>query len=229
MRKIILMAIAAIIAAGSFSSCSKDDDDSSKYNGHEYVDLGLPSGLKWATCNIGATTPEEYGDYYAWGENETKVDYSWETYKWCNGSDSTMTKYCNNSKYGIEDNDTILDLEDDVAHVKWGGSWRMPTITELSELSDTCNCSWTWTTQNGVYGYKVQSLKSGYTDKYIFLPAPGYRSSSLKLTGSFGFYWSSSLYEDYSYDAGCLFFASSYYGTSGNYRYFGLSVRAVCP
>ena len=100
------------------------------YNGHEYVDLGLPSGLKWATCNVGASSPEVYGGYYAWGETEEKSSYSWSTYKWCNGSYDTMTKYCTSSSYGTVDNKTTLDPQDDVAHVKWGGRWRMPTLEE---------------------------------------------------------------------------------------------------
>ena len=92
---------------------------------YEAVDLGL--SVKWASCNVGATTPEDCGDYYAWGEIEEKENYDWSTYKWCNGSYDTQTKYCTNSSYGTVDNKTTLDLEDDVAHVKWGGSWRMPT------------------------------------------------------------------------------------------------------
>ena len=117
------------------------------YNGHEYVDLGLPSGLKWATCNVGASSPEDYGDYYAWGETETKSTYNWSTYKWCNGSSSTLTKYCTDSSRGTVDDKTTLDLEDDVAHVKWGGDWRMPTRQNYSEL--IYNCIWEWTTQGG--------------------------------------------------------------------------------
>ena len=106
-------------------------------NGHEWVDLGLPSGTKWATTNVGATTPEEYGDYFAWGETEPKSDYSWSTYKWCNGSSTTMTKYCESSSYGTVDNKTILELSDDAANVKWGGKWRMPTVEEIEELLNT--------------------------------------------------------------------------------------------
>ena len=134
---------------------------------YEAVDLGLPSGIKWATCNVGATKPEEFGGYYAWGETEEKDDYSWGTYKWCNGSSTTMTKYCIDSSYGTVDNKTVLDLEDDVAHVKWGGSWRMPTRAEQEELRN--NCTWTWTTQNAVNGYKVTSKTNGNS---IFLVLP---------------------------------------------------------
>ncbi|MDD6782411.1 MAG: hypothetical protein PUD89_05750, partial [Bacteroidales bacterium] len=103
-------------------------------NGHEYVDLGLPSGLKWATCNVGATAPEAYGDYYAWGETTTKSTYEWSTYKWCDGSYDTQTKYCTSSSYGTVDNKTVLDLADDAARANWGGAWRMPTDEEWTEL-----------------------------------------------------------------------------------------------
>ena len=196
------------------------------YNGHEYVDLGL--SVKWATCNVGATKPEEYGDYFAWGETQPKDYYDWSTYKWCNGSYNPPTKYNTSySSYGTVDNKTQLELSDDAARANWGGSWRMPTDAELSELRD--NCTWTWTTQNGVYGYKVTSKKSGYTNKSIFLPAAGYRSdSSLSKAGSTGYYWSSSLYTDYPYDAwGVIFYSGRVFRDYSN-RVYGFSVRPVC-
>ena len=108
---------------------------------HEWVDLGLPSGTLWATCNVGADNPEDYGDYFAWGETEPKVIYNWSTYKWCNGSVNTMTKYCTDSGYGTVDNKTELDPADDAATVNWGTSWRMPTLEQLDELLTKC----TWT------------------------------------------------------------------------------------
>lgn len=198
-------------------------------NGHEYVDLGLPSGLLWATCNVGASKPEDYGDYFAWGETTTKSTYDWSTYKYCKGSYDTMTKYNTSSSYGTVDNKTVLDLEDDAAHVNWGGSWRMPTKTEQDELIDTNNCTWTWTTQNGVKGYKVTSKKNNNS---LFLPAAGYRDvSSLYDAGSYGYYWSSSLYASYtSYTsfACCLNFYSGHVGWNYYNRYDGLSVRPVC-
>ena len=204
---------------------------------YEYVDLGL--SVKWATCNVGATKPEEYGDYFAWGEIEPKTYYSWSTYKWCKGSYYTMTKYCNKSDYGkngFTDTKTTLDLEDDVAHVKWGGSWRMPTKAEQDELRS--NCTWTWTTMNGINGYLVTSNREGYTDRSIFLPAAGYRGDSLLSgVGSLGYYWSSSLYTDYLREAWYVYFYSDgvFYGVSdgveANYsnRSEGSSVRPVCP
>ena len=185
------------------------------YNGYEYVDLGLPSGIKWATCNVGATNPEEYGGYYAWGETEEKKNYDESTYKWRNGSST--------SSYGTVDNKTVLDPEDDVAHVKWGGSWRMPTKAEQDELRN--NCTWTWTTQNGVNGYKVTSKTNGNS---IFLPAAGGRNgANLNYSGSVGYYWSSSLNEGYSYSAFNLYFYSGLYDWFDNLRYNGFSVRPV--
>ena len=190
-------------------------------DGHAYVDLGLPSGLKWAVCNVGANSPEEYGGYYAWGETEEKSNYDWSTYKWCNGSENSMTKYCTDSDKGTVDNKTVLDPEDDVAHVKWGGSWRMPTSAELEELYN--NCTWTWTAQNGVNGYRV----TGPNGKSIFLPATGYRyDAAISFGGGYGFYWSSSLYE-HSYSGFYMYFDAGSNVRVGTYRYNGLPVRPV--
>ena len=195
-------------------------DSISMIAGHEYVDLGL--SVKWATCNVGASSPEEYGDYFAWGEVEPKEVYDWNTYKWCNGSEYSLTKYCTNSSYGTVDNKTTLELSDDAARANWGGSWRMPTDAELNELRDLC--TWKWTTQNGVEGYKVTSRMSGYTNKSIFLPAAGLRyDSSLDLRAS-SCYWSSSLFTGGAY---VLWFNSSYVTVSDDDRCWGRSVRPV--
>ena len=192
-------------------------------NGYEWVDLGLPSGLKWATCNVGATKPEEYGDYFAWGEVEPKDYYYWDSYKWCNGSYDTQTKYCTDSYYGIVDNKTTLELSDDAANYNWGGGWRMPTFEEQEELRN--NCSWEWTTQNGVYGRKV----TGLNGNSIFLPAAGYRyDSSLNNAGSNGNYWSSSLNTNNPNNAYNLNFNSDNVDWNNNNRYYGFSVRPVC-
>lgn len=200
----------------------------------EAVDLGL--SVKWATFNVGASKPEEYGDYYAWGETEPKSDYNWSTYKYCNGSYNTLTKYCSNSSYGnngFTDTKTTLDAEDDVAHVKWGGSWRLPTKKEQDDLRN--KCTWTWyssgnTEFNGVAGYKVTSNVPGYTDRSIFLPTAGYRNGTyLGSVGSFGDYWSSSLYTDGPYSAWRVYFSSDNYDTYYYYRGDGRSVRPVCP
>ena len=189
------------------------------HNGHEYVDLGLPSGLKWATCNVGATTPEGYGDYFAWGEIQSKDYYDFTTYKWFNTSQYTMTKYC------AVDNKTTLELTDDVARINWGGNWRMPTSDEVSELMDTNNCTWEWTTQNGVNGYKVTSNINGNS---IFLPAAGYYTSgNFSKAGSSGYYWSSSLYASNSGYAYYMYFNTSYVDCYSYYRCYGQSVRPV--
>ncbi len=195
-------------------------------NGHEYVDLGL--SVKWATCNVGANNPEDYGDYFAWGETTTKSTYYWSTYKWCNGNESTLTKYNTSSSYGTVDNKTQLELSDDAARANWGGSWRMPTDAEWTELRK--QCTWKWTTQNGVKGYKVTSKKSGYTNNSIFLPAAGYRyDSSLYYAGNYGYYWSSSLGSDYPDYAWYVGFNSGDVGRGNYLRNCGLSVRPVCP
>lgn len=228
MKKFFTLAICAM--AVLFASCEKnepsldkDNPSSGGENDHEYVDLGL--SVKWATCNVGANKPEEYGDYFAWGETEPKEDYDWSTYKWCNGSNTTLTKYNTSSDYGTVDNKTTLDLSDDAARANWGGGWRMPTDAELTELRE--NCTWTWTTQSGVNGYKVTSDKNG---KSIFLSAAGCRlDSSLYRAGSDGYYWSSSLYTDSPNYAWDVYFYSDDLVRNSNYRRYGFSVRPVCP
>ena len=190
--------------------------------GHEYVDLGL--SVKWATCNVGANKPEDYGDYFAWGETKPKSTYNWSTYKWCRGSYDTQTKYNTKGSYGTVDNKKTLELSDDAARANWGGAWRMPTDAEWTELRE--QCTWTWTTQNGVKGYKVTSKSNGNS---IFLPAAGYRyDSSLYGAGSNGYYWSSSLHADSPYYAWYVSFLSSNVSRYYNRRYYGFSVRPVC-
>ena len=195
-------------------------------NGYAYVDLGL--SVKWATCNVGANNPEDYGDYFAWGETtSTKNTYDWSTYKYCNGSSSTLTKYNTSSSFGTVDNKTQLELSDDAARVNWGGSWRMPTDAEWIELMN--NCTDTWTTQNGVNGYRVTSKTNGNS---IFLPAAGFRfDSSRNDAGGYGYYWSSSLYTDDPRQAWDVHFDFDSGVVSRDYfnRYYGRSVRPVCP
>ena len=187
---------------------------------YKAVDLGL--SVKWASCNVGAESPEEYGGYYAWGETEEKTDYSWSTYKWCNGSYTTLTKYCTSSSYGTVDNKTTLDPEDDVAHVQWGGNWRMPTKAEQDELRTKCN--WEWTTMNGVKGYQV----TGPNGNSIFLPAAGYRlGTGVYDRGSFGGYWSATFYENYSSSAFYLYFRSGGHEWDSYGRGYGHTVRPV--
>lgn len=207
------------------------------------IDLGLTSGLKWATCNVGASAPEEYGDYFAWGETEPhyssqdpltwkdgkSAGYDWASYKFRTSGDSwysvKFSKYNTSSDYGPIDNKTVLDLEDDAAAVNWGGSWRMPTDEEWTELRT--ECTWTWTTQNGVTG----QLVTGPNGNRIFLPAAGdWDGTDLYGAGSGGYYWSSSLRTDRPYYAWCVYFDSGLVLRGSYYldrRCFGFSVRAV--
>ena len=220
------------VTVSIYDDCSKngkkeDIRTSAEENGHTWVDLGLPSGIKWATCNVGATTPEGKGNYYAWGETETKAWYSWGRYKYANGDQDKLTKYCNDAQYGdngFTDNLTTLEPEDDAATANWGGSWRMPTDAEWAELKE--NCTWTYTTLNGIVGCKVTSHTNS---KSIFLPAIGYRSyNEIHFNGECH-YWSVVLCEELPACAGylgthvevvCLFYKD---------RHFGLPVRPVCP
>ena len=160
-------------------------------NGHKYVDLGLPSGALWATCNVGASSPEEAGGYYAWGEIEEKDSYSWATYKWCDGtqpkvSNPSLTKYCDRGGYGALDGKISLELEDDVAHVKWGGSWHIPTEAEILELIN--NCESERTTMNDVSGMTFK----GVNGNSIFIPAAGSKKNESFSSGE-GEYWSATL------------------------------------
>lgn len=179
---------------------------------YEAVDLGL--SVKWAAYNIGASSPEEFGDYYAWGETEPKETYSWSNYKWCYGSYDTMTKYCMSSYYGKVDGKDMLDPEDDVAQVKWGDGWRMPTKDEIVELKN--KCSWTTTTIKGVNGYKVSG-----NGNFIFIPYAGYISDRLWGT-SYCYLWSSQLSGSCSWS-----WHMEGKATDSSYRYYGMPVRAV--
>lgn len=183
-------------------------------NWHEYVDLGLPSGTLWATRNIGANSPEEYGHKFAWGELEPKSTYDWSTYKYCQGSENTMTKYCVDSSYGIYDGKQELDLEDDIAYTSWGADWRMPSYEQQSELLNTSYCTWTWTNRNGTDGYLVKSRSNGNS---IFLPADN----------SYGVYWSRSLFWNDSSDAIEIGFNSSNLGLYHDYRFSDCAIRPV--
>ena len=198
---------------------------------HDYVNLGL--SVKWATYNVGADKPEDNGNLYAWGETEVKEQYTVRTSKW-GSMPFSLKKYNINSEQGTVDNKTTLDLEDDVAHVTWGGNWRMPTREEMDELHD--NCTWEWTAINGVNGYRVTSKKQGYTDRSIFLPAAGYKANGRYEYGSKGNYWSRSLmtdpYGDGSVTCGtgaCIRFNNNQADVGWESRAAGLSVRPVCP
>jgi len=195
-------------------------------NGHGYVDLGLPSGTRWATCNVGASTPTAYGNYYAWGETTTKETYTWTNYRFRTSGDSDynvrFSKYNTHSSCGPVDDLTALEASDDAATANWGSGWRMPTDNELGELKR--NCTVTNTTLNGVSGH----LFTGPNGNSIFLPAAGCRyGSELRNAGSYGYYWSSLLKMSIP-PAAWDFEFGSYYGVNANSRNCGLSVRAVC-
>lgn len=187
-------------------------------NGHEGVDLGL--SVKWATCNVGASSPEEYGDYFAWGETKTKSSYSFSNSTTYGLSTSTL------QSRGTISSDGNLTAAYDAATANWGGSWRMPTRDEIKELEE--ECTWEWTTQNGVKGRKV----TGPNGNSIFLPAAGNRyGTDLLNAGSYGYYWSATPYSDSYYACRLYFDSDNYdwydYSRYFGYRYYGHSVRPV--
>ena len=185
-----------------------EEPETPMHNGHEYVDLGLPSGNKWATCNVGASSPEGYGNYYAWGEISPKAEYTWENSVTCG---EPMGDMSGNPQY-------------DAAAANWGGGWRMPTRDEMQELVD--NCEWEWTQINGVNGARVV----GPNGHCIFLPSAGYlNGSSLNGEGYSGLCWSSTPYDcNYGYGACRLTFSNGYeYVRWGNTRGDGLTVRPI--
>jgi hypothetical protein len=192
----------------------------------EAVDLGL--SVKWATFNLGAKAPEDYGNYFAWAEIEPKDQYTWANYIWCQGTYNTLTKYCTNNDYGNIDNITIIESEDDAATMRWQGDWRIPTQAEWQELQS--KCTWQWVSLNGVSGYKITSKVTGYTDESIFLPAAGYRSGkSYYNHGTHGYYRSSSLYTGDPNETWRLYFHATGISVShANDRNGGWSIRPVC-
>ncbi len=217
MKKFFSMLLCGVMLM-SFTSCEE-----SISNRKKFVDLGLPSGTLWATCNVGANSPEDNGDYFAWGETEPKARYFWDTYKFGTYSHGPSTKndYSKLTKYNPTDGKKILDASDDAATVNWGSEWRMPTTAEQNELRT--ECTWEWDAQKK--GYQV----IGKNGNSIFLPAAGSRDSgnSISDEGLVGNYWSSSLNPDYPSSALHLFFTSSYRDSGGQGRDFGHSVRPV--
>ena len=190
---------------GTSYGSQKNFTTDEQINGYDYVDLGLPSGLKWATCNVGANSPSEYGNYYAWGEVETKESYTQQ----------------NCLTYGQEIGDISGNPQYDAARANWGSTWRMPTKVEFEELIN--NCTWTWTSEGGNNGYRV----TGPNGNSIFFPAAGRRDGTSLYYGSYGLYWSSTPYES-NFQVACgLDFGSDYRGTYWSFRYLGRSVRPV--
>ncbi len=203
---------------GVVKSFEREDNTHGFTNGHEWVDLDLPSGTLWATCNVGANSPEEYGDYFAWGETTTKSTYSWSTYFDTDDNGNTFKKYNNNG--GL----TELQSTDDAATANWGSDWQMPSLDQIQELCSSSNTTTEWTQVNGVNGHKITSKSNG---NFIFLPAAGYRyGTSLGGAGS-GYYWSRSLYARNSGSAYGLFFDSASINCVSRSRNNGQSVRPV--
>ena len=219
LKRLAMLSVAMLLA---FAGCEKDpgsENDNSNNGGgdtgnvsgtiagHDYVDLGLPSGLKWATCNVGASQPHEYGNYYAWGETTTKSSYTEEN---CRTWNVSMNDISGNATY-------------DAATANWGSTWRMPTKAEMRELY--YQCTWKWTSQSGVNGYRV----TGPNGNSIFLPAAGCcDGSSRSYVGEFGNYWSSTTDSEGDTDfANFLYFDSDYLSLNFYYRNLGRSVRPV--
>ena len=176
------------------------------------VDLGLPSGTKWACCNVGANSPVGYGGYYAWGETRDKSSYTWETYAYGESTDNC-----------VNIGEDISGTSYDVAHVKMGGAWHMPTTVQQTELFQ--NCTYEWTTENGVKGL----LLTGKNGTQIFLPTVGYRWGDIFVyAGKWGGLWSSSVNENADGRADVLSFSDEGWYWSASDRYYGFSVRAVC-
>ena len=220
MKKNLLLFVALF---ASLSTWAIEQDNTTV--SHDCVDLGLPSGTLWATTNIGAANPEDFGDYFAWGETQPKDIYDWSTYMWCNGSNNfALTKYNNDSSHGnngFVDNKTELDPEDDAATANWGSEWRMPSLEQIQELLN--NCTTQWTAINGVNGRLLTSIINGET---LFLPANGYLDGST-FNGGWGNYWSRTLDTSFSPQAYYLNFGSGLVRTYSLGRQYGFSVRAV--
>lgn len=210
----------------SFTTLESHLESSGAYNGHDYIDLGLPSGTLWATCNVGAATMYNYGDYFAWGGIHPKGSYNWSTYLYCNGAEDQLTKYCFDSIFGYDgytDNLTTLQPEDDAATANWGAGWRMPTQEEWQELFT--NTVGSGMIINGVDGW----LFTASNGNGLFLPFAGYRSYGTHFkAGSSSYSWTSTLHND---NPGYAWPAISHPSESYLYtmfRYYGLTVRPVC-
>lgn len=220
MKRMIMTLTAAMCAAVGYSQVQD-------INGHDCVDMGLPSGTMWATCNIGATEPEQHGDCFAWGEVQQKMVYSWATYQHGKGA-RKLTKYCNDKEYGRDgfvDSKKVLDMEDDAANYHWGANWRIPTNTEWEELLNTRYCTWSWDKERS--GYVVKSRKTGGE---IFIPAVEYRGAAREgESGTRGRYWSSSLGKRNPSTAWFLDFNNDGSDAENVWRTCGHSIRPVYP
>lgn len=229
LKNMLAVILMMVFAAG----CNKPDgpnhgnDQGNELNGHEYVDLGLPSGTLWATCNIGADTVEEFGDYFAWGETEPKELYDWKSYQYGRFIHERyeLNKYCTDSAYGLNgfvDNLTVMEPDDDVARTCWGEGWRMPTIGEWEELF--LNTTGVWTTLNDVKGWRCTASNGNS----LFLPAAGYWWDDA-FNADLGLYWSRTINKEFPYRAwGFHFNCDSSHLCGSSDRNRGQTVRAVC-
>ena len=224
LMKNYLSLLAVLLLMGAtcvmYTSCDDDDPVPAPDNSdtHEYVDLGLPTGTLWATCNLGADSPEEYGDYFAWGETAVKDSYSWDTYKWRN-SNGDITKYTT-----LDEQPELLP-EDDAATANWGRKWQMPSREQIEELINPDYTTSEWTTRNGVNGLLITSKMPGYEVKSIFLPAAGYYYNSTELYqgGEQGYYWSRTPQSILSH----TYYLHFSIGIAGGYRSIGRTIRPV--
>ena len=218
---------------GAYGSCTVQVSDGTVVT-PDAVDLGL--SVKWGSFNLGASAPEERGWYYAWGEIIDKTSFSWSNYKWCQGTMDSITKYTSTTTTTHGDGRLTLETADDVARTKLGVYWRMPTKREWQELMR--DCTWEWTKQSGVFGFKVTSKISGYTDNSIFIPAAGYIDENGYHSGStyvVGYYWTYNLclntYDAYSFECGHSYADNQNTITSDTnmMRCYGVSIRPVLP
>lgn len=227
MRNLLIVLSALCVLVFGFS-CSEPfaPTVSGEANGQAFVDLGLPSGRVWATCNLGAAQPEENGSHYAWGETFAKNAYDWETYQLCNGSDSKtkVTKYCVNDRKGSVDNKMVLERADDAASSAWGSDWRTPTLEEWNELKESCD--WQCVRNYNGTGLDVKVGTSKKNGNTILFPFAGYYTGSKLMEGE-GFYWTSTLYEENSLQAYAARLLTGNINTNNNNRKLGISIRAV--
>lgn len=211
-------------------ACSDDDEPSGggMIGGHEYVDLGLPSRTLWAACNVGASRPEQFGNFFAWGDTLSlyggRTLFDWDNYKWYSKSTGLVTKYCIDKKDGVVDSLAELQAEDDMATACWGKDWQTPTVAQYRELINSDYTTTEWTELNGVVGRRI----TGRNGRSIFLPAAGFCDASFHYSvGVDGFYWTRSIYPTNSYRAYNLCFFQTYACLSYGDRFYGQSVRPV--
>ncbi len=228
MKRIKFFAVACCAAALLAACDTSNEPNANQSNDHDTskdvktaVDLGL--SVQWATCNVGATKPQEYGNYYAWGETERRDNYGWDYYKYGFNRNS-LTKYPAAPNFKVDTVLTTLEAMDDAATANWGSEWRMPTAEEWQELFD--NCTRDWKEVDNIKGYELKSKINGNT---IFLPAAGYRSADSGYSANYGYYWSSSLCEATTYGAYSVYFNADFVNLNVYFRVYGYSIRPVKP